>query len=957
MYRDFNSRVLTTVSALALVAGTLTTTHAAYAQGAQSGQADLEELVITGSRIVREGYEAPTPLAVISTEALQAAPNSNIATFLNTMPVFAGSTQPSNSQNSLGPGSSGANVLNLRALGAVRTLVLLDGQRSVGSLLTGGVDIDGMPQQLISRVDVVTGGASSVYGSDAVAGVVNFILDRQFTGVKGEISGGVTSYGDAQNYKVAVSGGFPFAAGRGHVLLSAELVKDYGIPNGVNGRTWNRSGRQDLTNPAYGTGPGQSTSVPQHLLLYNVGSASSTLGGVILNGPLKGTAFGLGGVPYQYHYGDLVTYPFMRGGDWYSSEVQLQESLVQLWPAESRQNAFTRVAYDVSDNLNVFAQVSWATSHVLGTCCAIFQPGAGVVVKADNAFIPASVKAQMTALGVTQFQIGTNNLDLGSVKSDNHKTTNRQVIGANGKFDAFDKQWSWDAYFQYGYSRNSTNGVNNTKRAEFNLATDAVFAPAGIPGITPGSLVCRSSLTNPANGCSPWNPLGTGVNDPLGQGAKYVHAFSHTNYRLAQSVWSATVQGEPISNWAGPVSLSANFEHRIESIKGIIDPISAIQGYFVGNFAAIAGKYSVTEGALETVVPLAKGESWADSWDLNAAVRFTNYSTSGYVTTWKVGTTYTPIPDIKFRVTRSRDIRAPNLNDLYSQGSVGVSNVFDPFTSTSPSVRTLTKGNPLLKPEKADTTGIGVVLQPSFLEGFSISADYWDVRVKDAISTVSAAQAINQCFLGFTSYCGAYTRNAAGVITDAVSVGYNQALQDVKGVDLEASYRTAMDNLISAVPGNLSIHANMTRYLRNYNNTRITAPTSSLGVSPRLWTLTTTVSYELAPFRASLTGRAVSGGPYNANGIVCTSGCPVATVINPTYDSNHVPGTFYLDAAVNYAVEVSDVRGELFLNIRNLMNRDPSEVPNPSTDYQIRTNAGVYDVLGRVFRGGIRFKM
>ncbi len=957
--KRFAARALTTVSAIAL-ASSFCGTQAALAAAPQEAADSIEELVITGSRIIREGYEAPTPLAVISTEALQTAPNGNIAAFLNTMPVFSGSTQPQSSQNSLGPGGSGANVLNLRALGSVRTLVLLDGQRSVGSLLTGGVDIDGFPQQLIQRVDVVTGGASSVYGSDAVAGVVNFVLDRQFTGVKGEISGGVTSYGDAKQYKISLSGGFDFAGDRGHVLLSGEMHNDDGIENGIGDRTWNRIGRQDMLNPAYGTGPGQSTSVPQRLLLDNVGSANSTLGGLVFAGPLKGLAFGEGGVPYQFQYGDLVSYPFMRGGNWREAEVQTQPSLVQLWPIESRQNVFVRADYDITDRFNIFGQLSWATSHLLGTCCNVFFPGAvGPIIKADNAFIPASVRAQVTALGVTQFQLGHNNLDAGSIRSDNLKTVNRQVIGANGTFAAAGKEWTWDAYFQYSYSRNTTKGLNNVKRAEYAMATDAVFAPAGIPGVTPGAIVCRVNVdTNPNNnapGCVPWNAMGIGVNGI--EGSNYIHGTSQTNYRLNQYVWSATAGGEPFDLPAGPVSLSANVEHRRESIFGVVDPVGGIQGWFAGNFAAISGAYHVTEGALETVIPLAKGESWADAWDLNAAVRATSYSTSGFVTTWKVGTTYSPIPDIKLRITRSRDIRAPNLNELYSQGSVGQSNVFDPFTNTNPNVRVTTKGNPALTPEIADTTGIGVVLQPSFLEGFSMSADYWNVHVTDAIANVSIAQAINQCFQGVTTYCSAFVRTN-GVIVTGVSVGYNQALQDVKGIDFEASYRVPLENLISNAPGNISLHANMTRYLRNYNNNRISPPTTNLGTSPRYWNLTTTATYELFPYRFSLTARAISSGPYNANGIECQTGCPVATTTNPTYNYNRLPGAFYLDAAFNYAFEPFDgFKGELFLNVRNLANTDPPSTPNPSTDYSIRTSSGVYDVLGRVYRGGLRFRL
>ena len=248
---SFNTRALTTVSALALAAYSFAGPQLAYgAEADQSAQSELEEIVITGSRIIREGYEAPTPLSVIDTATLERAPAANIAEFVNTLPVFAGSAQPNTAQNGISSGNAGVNTLNLRGIGGARTLVLLDGQRSVGSILSGGVDINAFPQQLVSRVEVVTGGASAVYGSDAVGGVANFILDKTYTGAKGEVSGGLTSYGDDENIKIATAAGFDFAGGRGHVLLSGEHVYQKGIIEGANGRDWDATMTVNMLNPA-----------------------------------------------------------------------------------------------------------------------------------------------------------------------------------------------------------------------------------------------------------------------------------------------------------------------------------------------------------------------------------------------------------------------------------------------------------------------------------------------------------------------------------------------------------------------------------------------------------------------------------------------------------------------------------------------------------------------------------
>ena len=954
--KKFTATALCTVSALALAA--FSTPHAAFAQTpapAQSAQEDLGEVIVTGSRIIREGYEAPTPLAVVDAAAIEASPTSNVADFVNTMPVFSGSATPATTQSSISAGTAGVNTLNLRSLGANRTLVLLDGQRSVGSTLTGNVDINTFPQQLIQRVEVVTGGASAVYGSDAVSGVANFVLDKQYTGVKGEISGGVTSYGDGKNYKIALSAGFGFGGGRGHVLLSGEQVDRSEIRSSAN-RDWDLQGVGMMLNPLYGTNAalGQSTSVPQRLVLDHVGQSNATHGGIIVSGPLKGTAFGPGGVPYQHNYGDLTVDPKQHGGDWYSTIVAPFRGN-SLDPGESRQNFFTRVAYDITDNINIYGQAAWARGKTEDQCCTQFQQGNAGTIKADNAFIPADIRARMTALALTSFAIGSMQYDLPSFGADSDRTVNRYVLGASGKFDAFGTGWAWDAYFQNGKNRNSVNAYDVASRSKYTLAIDAVRDANG-------RIVCRSTLTNPTNGCVPYNPLGIGVNTDAA--LTYLVGDSHLNQDLIQNVWAGSVSGEPFSIWAGPVSLAVSLEHRTEKTFGVSDAGSMATDWFAGNYKPITGSFNVTEGALETVVPLAKGESWAEAWDLNAAARFTGYSTSGFVVTWKAGTTYTPIPDIKLRVTRSRDIRAPNMQELYAVGTSSQGNNFDPFTNTSPLIRGVGIGNTTLKPEKADTTGVGVVLQPRFAPGFSFSADYWTIHVKDAIQSVSIDNVLNLCFQGNTSFCPLITR-VNNVVTQVTTYPANLAVQITRGIDFEGSYRFAMDDVVSGWAGNMGLHAQATKYIKNYTDQGIpnSIKTETVGENPAgnppNWRLTGTLAYDLDPFKTSLTARVVSSGTYNNSYIECSTGCPVSTVANTTINNNHLPGAFYHDAAISYTFGIGeDASGEAFLNVKNIANKDPAAYAPFANDYYLHaSNAGKYDVLGRVFRAGVRFKM
>ena len=948
--------------ALGLVANAFVMTSAqaqAPAPAGQSAQNELEEVVITGTRIVRDGYQAPTPLAVVDVAALESSSTSNIADFVNTMPVFAGSSTPSSTSVNVSAGTSGVNALNLRGLGTGRTLVLLDGQRSVGAFLTGAVDINSFPQQLVQRVEVVTGGASAVYGSDAVGGVANFILDKTYTGVKGEISGGVTSYGDDRNYKVGVSAGFPFANGRGHMLLSGEIVDKDGIVNGSGGigkRDWNGEGWTVMRTPGYSPTLGAG-GAPEFLVRNHVSLSNTANSGLIASGPLKGLAFGPGGVAVPFNYGPLNDGQYMQGGDWRSSTIREFEGN-SLDPSGKRQNAFTRIAYDVTDNINVYTQLAWAHNHAVTICCSQFNIG-NLSIKGDNAFLQKAISPQQAALitPTTSMSVGTFHPDLDPDIGETDRIIQRYVVGGSGKFDALDTGWSWDAYFQKGISKNSLNAPGIFSRTKVALAIDAVRSP------TTGLIVCRSTLTNPTNGCVPYNILGEGVNSAAA--ISYVTGVSHLSQTLKQDVFGASLTGEPISVPAGPVSVALSLEHRAEKVNGISDAGSQVGEWLSGNYRPTIGKYSVTEGAVETVIPIAKGESWADTWDLQAAVRATDYSTAGYVTTWKVGTTYSPIPDIKLRVTRSRDIRAPNLQELYAGGTSGSSVLLDPFNNTTPTVIGLTTGELSLKPETADTTGVGVVLQPNFLSGFSASVDYWNIDIKGAVEVLSSVATVNLCYAGSTELCSRLIRNVAGVLVQVNRKPFNLSINSARGVDFESSYRWAAEDMVSAWSGDLSLHGTATRYIKNYSDNGIDEPTDTAGenggTAPPDWRYTVSLAYDNDTIRTSLTARGVSSGVYSNSYVECTTGCPLSTIAHRTIDNNHIAGALYWDASVSFKFGIGeDVTGEAFLNVQNLANTDPAVVAPLSTGsayWAPLTNPNQYDMLGRVFRAGLRFKM
>jgi len=907
----------------------------------------LEAVEVTGTRILRDGYEAPTPLTVIGVEEMQATAPTNVADFVNQLPSVAGSQTPGNSQRSVSNGSAGVNSLNLRALGSERTLVLLDGQRSVGAQLNGVVDVNDFPQQLIERVDIVTGGASAAYGSDALSGVVNFVLDKDFTGFKTALTGGVTGEGDNEEYKASVTFGTPFAGDRGHLLLSAEL----GHVDGIFGvpRDWDKKGWKVMNNPAYTPNNGQ----PERLLLPQVGLSTATLGGIVTAGPLRGTAFGAGGEPYQFEFGPLVSDPYMQGGDWRDSDVSSFNSLAS---RIDRKNLFTRASFELTDNVEVFAQFSWGNTEAEGWCCRQFNV-ANLTVQPDNAFIPDSVRARMIAEGVADspLRLGSMHADLPVISTVNERTVNRYVLGGNGYFDAFGSQWRWNGYYQRGISKVESTAPDVTVKSRFSQATDAVRD-------ADGNIVCRSTLANPGNGCVPYNLMGIGVNSPAA--LDYVLGDARRNERFTQDVVAASLSGEPFSSWAGPVSTAIGAEYRREAVSGSADPISLINGFFAGNYLPTQGSYHVAEAFAETVVPLAKDVAWADKLDFNGAIRYTDYSTSGEVVTWKLGAVYSPVADLTFRATRSRDIRAPNLLELFQAGGANTNNVIDPFNNNANiAYQGLAVGNLALQPERADTTGLGVVYQPSWAPGLSASFDYYNIEIKDAIGTIGAQAIVDRCFSGNQTFCAAITRDpVAGVIRQIRTSPFNLITQIARGFDIEASYRLPMQ----LWGGDVNIRALATHYLKNYSANGINIPTDTAGSNassgPPSWLGRLQLSYSNDPLTVMLIGRGVSSGVYDNSFIECSSGCPASTTDHRTINDNRIDGAVYFDASLAYRLNAVSAFSEMefFVAVTNLADKDPVVVaPGPSgVAYATSANnPSLYDSLGRVFRAGIRLKL
>jgi outer membrane receptor protein involved in Fe transport len=945
----------------------------------------IQEVTVTGSRIQRtDGFEAPTPVAVLGADILNQMATNNVAESLTRMPQFSNNLSSSNLSSNVGTGTAGENLVDLRGLGANRTLVLFDGKRMIpASLGTGGnagaVDTNVIPSDLIERVEVVTGGASAAYGSDALAGVVNFIINKNFTGVRANVEGGSSFYGDDVNYKATLTAGTEFAGGRGHLLFSGELTQDNGVTNSF--RSWANENWQFMTNPAYVAGNG----LPQYIVTPEAGLANGLLGGLIttcvVNGksytvaqaiqtagcPLRGVQFLQGGRPATFNFGAISpTSPgaTMVGGDWQTARV---DQTTQIDLPLSRRNVYGRVSFDVSDNANVYMELGYSTTYSHNTSVVPNLNNGGEPIYSGNPFIPASIQSAMNADGISSFTLGSFNGDMPYLQGINQRDMKRAILGSEGKFNLISTDWKWEAFAGFDEMDITSKTPGDEISANWDVATHATVGANGtivcdpVYFATATANAIAKGASPPQPGCVPYNPMGLGVNTQAA--INYVTGYGWSYTALRQYQASADLSGEPFSTWAGPVSIALGAEWRKESVNGEVSALDQASAFFAGNFKATVGEYDVTEGFLETVVPVFKNLPGAEAADINAGIRETDYSTSGSVTTWKVGATWTPVKGVRFRATRSLDIRAPNLGELFNTGVVGTGNTFDPGAPGGGQtyfLKSVTSGSTALQPERAYTTGFGVVLEPRFIPGFSMSVDYYDIQVRGAISSLSTTTILNQCFK-YQKYCQYIDRDPTTGLVDLITnVPLNITGQQEEGVDVNTNYSVPLH------VGELKFYAmaNFIQKLKTFDPVNgvldgrgiienIT-PLSSGLTAPRFRYLAS-VTYSLDPVSLSLIMTGVSAGVYSNGLIVCTSDCPAGNgVTTGTSNFNHVDSYKSVSLSANYNLRKW---GELYGVIDNLFNVDPPIIPGSfgAGFYQGQTNYD-YDRIGRAYRLGWRIK-
>ena len=946
---------------------------AAAPDAESSAPAQLQEVVVSGSRITTGGFNAPTPVTVVSGVTLTNNATSNVADAINNLPDFVGSATPQSSVVTVTSGTQAVNGLNIGGLGANRTLVLVNGQRTVPSTLTSIVDISELPQQLIKSVDVVTGGASAGYGSDALTGIVNFNLEKKFEGLKAEVSGGETNFHDDRNWKFNLTGGTSFLEGRGHVEVSGEMSDDPGVL--VANRPWTNNGLTDFVNNVNYTKNGLNG--PQYLLRNYVYPSGISYGGTIVSGPLRGTVFGPGGVPFQEVLGEgainangaLNT--VSAGGSWQGQTVANVMG-AGLAPAQRRQNIFLRSSYDINDTTEIYFQGSFAHLYSFSDSVPVFQ--SNLAINSNNAFLPANVQQQLEAAGPT-FAYSTLNGDLG----DQHPITDRQVerflVGSDGQFNVFRTDWSWDSYLSQGASEQHVTSDNTINVTNYRLATNVVAAPAGNAlGVAPGTPVCASSLTKPTNGCVPLNIFGTGVMSQAGQ--NYVAASPYSHARLTQTVGGLNFHGAPFQDWAGPVSFAFGAEWRREAVNSDVPQEFTTTSYFLSAGLPYSGAFSVAEGYLETNIPLARDLPFAKQLDLNAAVRETGYSTFGLTRTWKAGLNWSPIDDVRFRAMQSLDIREPTLVDLYQAGTVTSNNIVDQRTGVNIPYQSITTGNSQLQPERATNTVVGMVFQPAALPRFNASVDYYITFINQGIRSFSAQQLYSLCQSGNQAACATFVADPT-VGTNGLYFTLspqNFATEHAHRIEFATSYRLPMDEIVSSWKGNLGFDGSATHYISWNVNSGVpgTLPTNAAGSNANVtpgsmpnWKFQGAFNYTLDQYQLGLAVRGISSGLYSNLYVQCTSTCPVLTPAQVAtgyilVSNNHLPGAMYLDLNASYHFDIGKASSEVYFSVRNVLDRDPPPVAQgpSSTSYDFPdANSGLYDVLGRVMRLGVRVQL
>jgi iron complex outermembrane recepter protein len=964
--------------------------------GSAFAQGPVEEVTVTGSRIRATGFSTPTPVTAVTAEELEYMAPGNLIEAVSQLPIFFNNTTQDNPGNFFGTPGSGS--LNIRGLNPNRTLTLLNGRRMPPSNRIGAVDINAFPEVMVERIEVVTGGASAAYGTDAVAGVANFILNTDYEGFDTHVQTGETSANGRSTWEVGAAFGTSIGE-RSHLIVSVDAYHQDGV-YGFDSQDWYQAWGQVRT-PAPGA-PQLDAVVP------NVVSTIGSQHGVI---SAPGTSidrltFTADGNVVPFVLGDPANVAFgshsiTNGG----SGTPNGTERATLSPEADRESAFLYYDFDVNDSTKLYAQMIYGqNTSVSNNIGGVFTGGNGLTVYSGNAYLPASVQQIMDDEGIESFafQRFGSEADLAAGAQQHTRNTSRALtLGFEKDFsaDGFFDGWQVRGYVQAGRTEHRGNHINGVRIDRVPAALDAVFDP------DTGDIVCRAALLDPTNwsDCVPVNLFGAGnasaeaidyltgldagiqVSTPVyftdggtsaGITLDYVSDVNKlTLAEVEQDVIEFSLDGPIAEGWAGPIAAAFGVHYREESIlqltfdhtnptgsfdsrPAMFDPFivrgipsgmgartTAIQFASVPN---INGGFDVKEAFAEFIVPLVAGRPGVDQLTATLASRWADYSGSGDIQAWKYGLDWQVNDALRVRTTVSRDVRAATLAERFDRTG-GIQNIEDPMFNERRDTSAATGGNPNLRPEEADTKTLGLIFQPSGLPGFQTSIDWYEIDISGAVGQLGAQAIIDECFqFPTSSACDLMNRdpndNNRITIVEDIFVNINAA--KASGVDFETAYRADVG------PGSLSWRFLATKLNEN-STTNLGAPKLDragevgIGQFPEL-KFTTSITYSQGPLTAFVQARYIDSGVFDARDIE-----------GLTITDNSVDSVTYMDARVSYGRNAGNGRWEIFGNITNLFDEAPPVAANFSnfTGTASQVNASLHDLLGRRYTIGFRYQL
>jgi iron complex outermembrane recepter protein len=990
----FRQKLLFSAMAVVFVTG-------AYAQQTPPAAADasLEEIQITGSRIRNTtSMTTPTPVTAVTQDELRNLnPGSTVAEQLDALPQFFNTTTPQRGAVTFGNLASGS-YLNLRGMGNQRTLVLLNGSRVVPADAGGSVNIDNFPTALIKRTDVITGGASAAYGADALAGVVNFVLDREFEGLKTRVSTGISEHGDGDNYNVSVAGGTSFMDDRLHVIGSVETR----YIDQINADRDRLDSWQDwglVKNPAWISATA-TPNIPRRLTVpYVFDNRATPAGLIITNAP----GFTLNN--YTFTDDGKGVRPYGKGA-YYSTNVNAGQNggtNNQSGGPEYRNNTeafhfgpdgnevvqrsfFGGVKYDVNSQFSVNAQViaGRTESNQYGQRSQMSIAGASYdyTLFIDNPYLPQVVKDEMAKANLSSITVAKR----GQIRGpgllnayDNriNRNISQMQSGSVGFEWDLNDNWHMTGNYQHGESKVQTSTVNIPRIDKFFLATDAVKNAAGqtvcnisianpsaqqlkdfmagkkLPSPLTSAGVTADSPIGPLNSadCRPLNVLGFGNSSQ--EAIDFVTDQEKKSIReMDQDFAEVLLSGAIYEGWgAGPVSLATGLTWRDEEVNQFTYPSYGERGMLnaptlgirsiPNSFASASnrtlhaftgpavgtGTNTVKEIYGELNIPVWQWDS-GQSITTNLGYRKSDYASSGIIDSWKIGLDAELFSDLRWRFTKSHDVREPNMSERYFTGPGG-GGVNDPAFGgqRNTSLTVLTAPNPNLQTEQGNTITTGLVYQPSFadwVDGLQLAVDWFEIDLDKSVGLYDAQVIVNDCAGPKDAFaCSLITRDpVTNVIQRIYSVQTNAGGAQTRGVDVEVQYK-AEPNLFADMDESLNI-----RTIVGFLGERST--TSAAGIytdfvgrviNPE-YSAVLTLNYNVADFGIILTESYYDSTLHNGS---ATGGTDAKNWVEGVdVDDNTVASQTLTNLAFTYGKETAGGGSwQTSFNITNLFDREP----------------------------------